>query len=355
MTSTDKSAAAPVSATSIEQMCSILKEHQIKRDEYTDCTIVYKVTFDQLRNLYDAGRASLPPADPGAVVVAYIDPIADEAVTASRLATWPAHNRARYTVPAYAAPSIPSASLTTPSKEPAGAVAQINGKPPGPNLPAPSTCLTCGETMPFTGSCGTTTDDTKALCRASPGAAPGAAIDAGGQLSDAGIEAHLTAMLAKREFPDATAGATSYWLTPEEIRELFRRTALASRPEAPAASAPAAEVAQPVIGWLYDWVHSSALGKPDEHFTSFTADEAYARKHSNVRAVALASPPSIAPAESGWQWVPKEPTDEMTAAAAEEVAHCQRAGRLPLSSNIYRAMLAASPQAVQAGGEGGNG
>ena len=39
------------------------------------------------------------------------------------------------------------------------------------------------------------------------------------------------------------------------------------------------------LGWLYDWTHSSALGKPDEHFTSFTTDEAYARKHDNVRPV----------------------------------------------------------------------
>ena len=42
----------------INQMCKILDKHLIKADEYTDCAIVYKVTFDQLRNLYDAGRAS---------------------------------------------------------------------------------------------------------------------------------------------------------------------------------------------------------------------------------------------------------------------------------------------------------
>lgn len=39
------------------------------------------------------------------------------------------------------------------------------------------------------------------------------------------------------------------------------------------------------IGWLYDWTHSSALGKPDEHFTSFTTDEEHARKNSNARPV----------------------------------------------------------------------
>lgn len=92
-------------------------------------------------------------------------------------------------------------------------------------------------------------------------AAPGAAIDAGGQLSDAGIEAHLTAMLAKREFPDATPGATSYWLTPEEIRELFRRTALASRPEAPPASASPATVAQPVDRTVIGYTWTQANGK----------------------------------------------------------------------------------------------
>lgn len=43
-------------------------------------------------------------------------------------------------------------------------------------------------------------------------------------------------------------------------------------------------------GWLYDWTHSSALGKTDQHYTSFTTDQAYARKHDNVRAVYLAAP-----------------------------------------------------------------
>lgn len=43
-------------------------------------------------------------ATQGAEPVAYIDPLADEAVTASRWAKWPAHNRARYTVQAFGAP-----------------------------------------------------------------------------------------------------------------------------------------------------------------------------------------------------------------------------------------------------------
>lgn len=44
-------------ATSVSDMCALLDKHFIKRSEYTDCTILYSVTFDQLRNLYDEGRA----------------------------------------------------------------------------------------------------------------------------------------------------------------------------------------------------------------------------------------------------------------------------------------------------------
>jgi len=45
-----------------------------------------------------------------------------------------------------------------------------------------------------------------------------------------------------------------------------------------------------IIGYLYDWTHSSALGKPDEHFTGFTTDKAHAEKHDNPRAVCFATP-----------------------------------------------------------------
>lgn len=44
--------------TSIDDMCKILDKHLIKSEEYTDCAILYRVTFDQLRNLYDAGIAA---------------------------------------------------------------------------------------------------------------------------------------------------------------------------------------------------------------------------------------------------------------------------------------------------------
>ncbi len=45
--------------TPIKAMCEILKTNLIVADEYTDCAIVYKVTFDQLRNLYDQGRSAI--------------------------------------------------------------------------------------------------------------------------------------------------------------------------------------------------------------------------------------------------------------------------------------------------------
>jgi hypothetical protein len=74
---------------------------------------------------------------------------------------------------------------------------------------------------------------------------------------------------------------------------------------APVASAPVAGEAQP-YGWLYDWTHRSATGRPDEHYTSFTKEEAHAKKHDNPRAVYLAAPqtgPSVAveARPAGWQ------------------------------------------------------
>ena len=54
-------------------------------------------------------------------------------------------------------------------------------------------------------------------------------------------------------------------------------------------------------GWLYDWTHSSATGKPDEKFTGFTKDEQHARNgvgNENVRAVYTRPQPQVAqPAE----------------------------------------------------------
>src|SRR5512143_2753612 len=39
----------------IDAMCSILKRQGIESSEYTDCTILYTVTFEQLRNLFTEG------------------------------------------------------------------------------------------------------------------------------------------------------------------------------------------------------------------------------------------------------------------------------------------------------------
>lgn len=50
------------------------------------------------------------------------------------------------------------------------------------------------------------------------------------------------------------------------------------------------QAAQEPIGYLYDWTHSSALGKPDEHFTSFTTDKARAERDRNPRPVYAAAP-----------------------------------------------------------------
>ena len=40
--------------TSIDEMCEIIKSFGIVSTEYTDCTILYTVTFDQLRAIYNA-------------------------------------------------------------------------------------------------------------------------------------------------------------------------------------------------------------------------------------------------------------------------------------------------------------
>jgi hypothetical protein len=46
----------PESKTSIDDMCEIIKFFGIKKTEYTDCTILYEVTFDQLRAIYNLGK-----------------------------------------------------------------------------------------------------------------------------------------------------------------------------------------------------------------------------------------------------------------------------------------------------------
>lgn len=46
----------PESRTSIDDMCEIIKHFGIEATEYTDCTILYEVTFDQLRTIYNLGK-----------------------------------------------------------------------------------------------------------------------------------------------------------------------------------------------------------------------------------------------------------------------------------------------------------
>lgn len=56
-------------------------------------------------------------------------------------------------------------------------------------------------------------------------------------------------------------------------------------------AAPQQEVQEP-YGWLYDWTHSSATGKPDTSYTGFTKDFAHAQKHDNCIAVYTAQQPA---------------------------------------------------------------
>ena len=46
----------PASQTSIDNMCEIIKFFGIEATEYKDCTILYEVTFDQLRTIYNLGK-----------------------------------------------------------------------------------------------------------------------------------------------------------------------------------------------------------------------------------------------------------------------------------------------------------
>ena len=67
------------SRISIDEMCEILRSLEIKATEYTDCTILYEVTFDQLRAICDT-RAALaePPVVPtrGEAVAVYTEVMA---------------------------------------------------------------------------------------------------------------------------------------------------------------------------------------------------------------------------------------------------------------------------------------
>ena len=64
------------------------------------------------------------------------------------------------------------------------------------------------------------------------------------------------------------------------------------------AAPPQQDVLEP-YGWLYDWTHSSATGKPDTTYTGFTKDEAHARKHDNCTAVFTTPQPAPATQQAG--------------------------------------------------------
>lgn len=53
---TDDGAVLGTDITSIDEMCAILRQQKIESCERTDCTILYTVTFEQLRALYERGR-----------------------------------------------------------------------------------------------------------------------------------------------------------------------------------------------------------------------------------------------------------------------------------------------------------
>ena len=53
----------PESRTSIDDMCAIIKFFDIEKTEYTDCTILYEVTFDQLRAIYNLGKDQTQPSE----------------------------------------------------------------------------------------------------------------------------------------------------------------------------------------------------------------------------------------------------------------------------------------------------
>ncbi len=100
-------------------------------------------------------------------------------------------------------------------------------------------------------------------------------------------------------------------------------------------------------GWLYDWVHSSATGRPDETYTGFTLNEDYAKRHDNARPIYTAPiAPAVIPAQvpdTGLPWLPA--LGELVCAAKDrdaawadqeraiDAAHCK----------LFRLLRAATP------------
>lgn len=115
----------------------------------------------------------------------------------------------------------------------------------------------------------------------------------------------------------------------DSLRERLARIAVplmkrAARQAAtpPSESADAEALPEPE-GWLYDWTHSSALGRPDEHFTGFSKDRAYAndksKSHENPRRVYTADQmrAAIAAARQAATPAPAEPVYQLRAPLSE--------------------------------------
>ena len=302
---------------------------------------------------------------------------------------------------ALAAPSAPSASLTTPSKEPAGAVARTD-----------TTLLDIERAVKAYGNAracsamDTATLKAELMCLIEAAlAAPGAAIDAGGQEAPSRFTTKyplLNDLLQETWWlgkgPNNMDTGLAWFASLERFLEW-----LASHPEAPPASAPAAEVAQrpEVFSMTEAQVDAElqALGiNPDEapaRVQSALTDafaladqirtskagsmcplcgRAYPHEHSpeeitiyrNGMKFALASSPSSAPAESGWQteraqfetWFCKEGDYEPEWLYGRETSagfsYSNADTENMWQTWLARAAVATAPQAVQAGGEGGS-
>lgn len=210
---------------------------------------------------------------------------------------------------------------------------------------------------------------------------PGAIRDAAGKWMR--YEDHAAAIAALRTQQPAPAGFVP-------VAAFDRLHAQAESLAARLLAAPQQEVQEP-YGWLYDWTHSSATGKPDTSYTGFTKDFAHAQKHDNCIAVYTAqqpAPSAAAPcptcndqgavgniltaepcpdctrwnaqpapanqqAGGGWQLVPIDVTDDMLAEFAKGAdssvdwhgaTEAERQDVRDGFGPAYRAMLAAAPQ-----------
>lgn len=290
---------------------------------------------------------------------------------------------ARLMVDSLAASSVPSASLTTPSKEPAGAVADALRA----MLAAHGAANDGREGL----SVRVTRDQVEACRQARKAlAAPGAAIDA--------REPHDEALMKLSQFAHTAAHMSESDMRNNLSSIADQLIALASRSEAPAASAPAAEVAQtstrcslgcseacrakehgcasecPALPWQpgaaevaagaeSSHVHlawrgalkACGVGEADRNAISEVVMSMLAESTPQRT---LASSPSSAPAESGWQ--PKDypplPTRRMRNLDDEFedlTPMTFTADEMRAYVDADRKARAAAPQAVQAGGEGG--